>query len=198
MISHCTSLITSGVTFFDEAISDWISIKLHLEPLAVAANILQSSDTQLDTMLLTWANLYRIYSDPNLDDVIRTQVLNSLSKRWLQMDQDTFISVVIMNPYIHAKSFACGHPQLSPIGLYNITKHTFVCMFQSDLDLDFCNAFFDYLLDTKEFSCSLMGLADLKQLCEKEVCCCFVSMQGTHHYMWPRNKAFVSWGSQGT
>ena len=106
MISHCTSPITSGVTFFDEAILDWISIKLHLEPLAVAANILQSSDTRLDTTLLTWANLYCIYSDPNLDDVIRTQVLNSLSKCWLQMDQDTFISAVIMNPYIHAKSKA--------------------------------------------------------------------------------------------
>ena len=138
---------------------------------------------------MTWANLYHIYNDPNLDDVIHTQVLNSLLKRWLQMDQDTFISAVIMNPYIRVKSFAHGHPQLSPIGLYNITKRTFVRMFQSDPDLDFYNAFFDYLLDTKEFSHSLMGLADLKQLCKKVVCCCVVSMQGTHHYMQPRNKA---------
>ncbi|KIM65168.1 hypothetical protein SCLCIDRAFT_113723, partial [Scleroderma citrinum Foug A] len=122
----------------------------------------------LDTTLLTWANLYHIYNDPNLDDVVHTQVLNSLLKRWLQMDQDIFISAVIMNPYIRVKFFAHGHPQLSPIGLYNITKCTFVRMFQSDPDLNFYNAFFDYLLDTKEFSHSLMGLADLKQLCKKE------------------------------
>ena len=73
-----------------------------------------------------------------------------------------------MNPYIRVKSFAHSHPQLSPIGLYNITKRTFVRMFQSDPDLNFYNAFFDYLLDTKEFSHSLMGLADLKQLCKKK------------------------------
>ena len=82
-----------------------------------------------------------------------------------------------MNPYIRVKSFAHGHPQLSPIGLYNITKRTFVRMFQSDPDLNFYNAFFDYLLDTKEFSHSLMGLADLKQLCKKVVCCCIVSIR---------------------
>lgn len=174
MISHCTSLITCGVVCFDETVLE-ISVKLHLEPLAVAANILQSSDTRLDTTLMTWANLYRIYSDPSLEDTVRTQILNSLSKRWLQMDQDTFISAVIMNPYIRAKYFARGHSQLSPIGLYTIARRTYVRMFQSDPDLDFYNTFFDYLLDTKEFSRSLMGLAELKLLCEKEVWHCVIS-----------------------
>ena len=102
-------------------------------------------------------------------------MLNSLSKRWLQMDQDAFISAIIMNPYIHAKCFARGNPQLSSIGLYNIVKCTFARMLRKDPDLDFHNAFFDYLLDAKEFSSSLMGIAELKVLCEKEVGCCLVS-----------------------
>jgi len=120
------------------------SVKIHLEPLAVAANILQSSDTLLDTILLTWGNLYRIYSDPALNDAVCAQVLNSLSKCWLQMDQDVFISAVIMNPYVRGKGFACGNPLLSPVGLYNITKCTCECMLRIHLGLEFHSAFFDY------------------------------------------------------
>ena len=145
------------------------SVKIHLEPLAVAANILQSSDTRLDTTLLTWGNLYRIYSDPALDDAVRAQVLNSLSKRWLQMDQDAFISAVIMNPYVHGKGFACGNSLLSPVGLYNIAKRTCERMLRMHLGLEFHSAFFDYLMESNEFSSSLMGLTEWKQLCEQEV-----------------------------
>ncbi|KIM66986.1 hypothetical protein SCLCIDRAFT_48557, partial [Scleroderma citrinum Foug A] len=104
-----------------------------------------------------------------LDDAVCVQVLNSLLKRWLQMDQDAFISAVIMNPYIRVKCFARGNPQLSSISLYNIVKRTFARMLRKDPDLDFHNTFFDYLLDAKEFSSSLMGIAELKVLCEKEV-----------------------------
>lgn len=119
--------------------------------------------------ILTWGNLYRIYSDPTLDSAVSSQVLNSLSKRWSQMDQDTFISAVVMNPYIRSRCFACGNPQLTPIGLYNIVKRTFHRMLRTKPDLDFYNAFFDYLLDSREFSSSLMGLTELKQLYDNEV-----------------------------
>jgi len=145
------------------------SIKIHLEPLAIAANILQAADTRLDMTILTWGNLYRIYSDPTLDSAVSSQVLNSLSKRWSQMDQDTFISAVVMNPYIRSRCFARGNPQLTPIGLYNIMKCTFHRMLRTEPDLDFYNAFFDYLLDSREFSSSLMGLTELKQLYDNEV-----------------------------
>jgi len=145
------------------------SVKIHLKPLAVAANILQSSDTRLDTTLLTWGNLYRIYSDPALDDAVRAQVLNSLSKCWLQMDQDAFISAVIMNPYVCWKGFAHGNPLLSPVGLYNIAKRTCERMLRIHLGLEFHSTFFDYLMESNEFSSSLMGLTEWKQLCEQEV-----------------------------
>ncbi|KIM50360.1 hypothetical protein SCLCIDRAFT_34376 [Scleroderma citrinum Foug A] len=123
-------------------------VKIHLEPLAVAANILQSSDTHLDTTLLTWGNF--------------------LSKRWLQMDQDMFISAVIMNPYVCGKGFARGNPLLSPVGLYNITKRTCERMLRIHLGLEFHSTFFKYLMESNEFSSSLMGLTEWKQLCEQE------------------------------
>lgn len=145
------------------------SVKIHLEPLAVATNILQSSDTRLDTTLLTWGNLYRIYSDPSLNDTVRTQVLDSLSKRWLQMDQDVFISAVVMNPYVRGKVFARGNPVLSPAGLYSIVKRTCQRMLRTDLGLQFHTAFFDYLTESNEFSSSLMGLTEWKELYEQEV-----------------------------
>ena len=123
------------------------SVKIHLKPLAVAANILQSSNAHLDTTLLTWGNLYRIYNDPALDDVVHAQVLSSLSKRWLQMDQDMFISAVIMNPYVRRKGFAHGNLLLSPVGLYNITKRTCERMLRIHLGLEFHSTFFNYLME---------------------------------------------------
>ncbi|KAF5374107.1 hypothetical protein D9615_008815 [Tricholomella constricta] len=38
-------------------------IKAHLEPLAIAANVTQSDNARLDTIVLTLVNLYRVYSD---------------------------------------------------------------------------------------------------------------------------------------
>ena len=162
------------------------SIKTHLEPLAVAANMLQAADTRLDTTILTWGNLYRIYSDPMLDSAVSSQVLSSLSERWSQMDQDAFISAVVMNPYIRSKCFARGNPQLAPIGLYNIVKRTFCRMLRTEPDLDFYSAFFDYLIDSREFSSSWMGLTEFKQSYDNEVISFLFSFSPYRNLLYPR------------
>ncbi|KAJ7775980.1 ribonuclease H-like domain-containing protein [Mycena maculata] len=51
----------------------WKNIKrivTHLEPLAITANILQSPHCRLDTVLLTLANLFRIFSNLAVEDAI--------------------------------------------------------------------------------------------------------------------------------
>ena len=154
------------------------SIKTHLEPLAVAANMLQAANTRLDTTILTWGNLYRIYSDSMLDSAVSSQVLSSLSERWSQMDQDAFISAVVMNPYIRSKCFARGNPQLAPIGLYNIVKRTFHRMLRTEPDLD--------LLDSREFSSSWMGLTEFKQSYDNEVISFLFSFSPYRNLLYPR------------
>ncbi|KAH9961857.1 ribonuclease H-like domain-containing protein, partial [Lactifluus volemus] len=42
-------------------------ICVHLEPLAIAANVAQASHTRLDHVLLMLGNLFRIYSDPSVE-----------------------------------------------------------------------------------------------------------------------------------
>jgi hypothetical protein len=45
-------------------------------------------------VLTTLGNLYRIYSDAQLEDAVQTKVLTSLEKRWAAADQETFIAAV--------------------------------------------------------------------------------------------------------
>jgi hypothetical protein len=74
----------------------------HLEPLAIAANITQASNTRLHHVLTTLANLYCIYSNLNLeeDSDVRNQVLASLEKRWAAANQDPFIATIVLNPFL--------------------------------------------------------------------------------------------------
>ncbi|KAI0072875.1 hypothetical protein K474DRAFT_1650318 [Panus rudis PR-1116 ss-1] len=66
-------------------------IKTHLEPLAIAANVSQSTSTRLDQVLLMLANLYRIYGTTTLDEHVRSTIHGSLEKRWKKADQDIYI-----------------------------------------------------------------------------------------------------------
>lgn len=80
----------------------------HLEPLAIAANILQAANCRLDTVLLTFGYLfmrYRTICGPE-DMVGHTAILDSLEKRWLAAEQDVFIAAVIVNPLFRTAPFA--------------------------------------------------------------------------------------------
>lgn len=39
-----------------------------LEPLAIAANVTQASHTRLDHVLITLGNLFRLYTEANIDE----------------------------------------------------------------------------------------------------------------------------------
>jgi hypothetical protein len=79
-------------------------------------------------------NLFRIYSDPDLDDTVQNAILASLKKRWKAADQDVFIMAVFLNPYICRHCF--NHTALTEANLYNIVACIFECIFSQKADLD--------------------------------------------------------------
>ncbi|KAL6302503.1 ribonuclease H-like domain-containing protein [Sparassis latifolia] len=89
----------------DEFWKKLVRIRTHLEPLAIAMNITQAPHTRLDHVLLTLANLYRIYSSPDTEDQVQSKILDSLEKRWKKADQDVFILAVFFNPYTRGRCF---------------------------------------------------------------------------------------------
>ncbi|KAJ3771237.1 hypothetical protein FB446DRAFT_645581, partial [Lentinula raphanica] len=83
----------------------WIAlvrIKNHLEPLAIAANIMQGAFCRLDQVLLTLGSLYMHFDQLNdpIDADIHTAVLESIEKRWSKTDQEVFIAAVLLNPFV--------------------------------------------------------------------------------------------------
>jgi hypothetical protein len=82
------------------------SIVKHLEPLAIAANVLQAPDCRLDTVLLTLANLFRIFHNLDIEDAIVKKTMHaSLERRWGKTDQELMILAVFFNPYLRAHCF---------------------------------------------------------------------------------------------
>ena len=75
-------------------------MKVILEPLAIANNVTQATNTHIDHVVLTLGNLYWIYNNANLEGPLRNRVLWSLSKRWKAADQDVFILSVMLHPWI--------------------------------------------------------------------------------------------------
>jgi hypothetical protein len=135
----------------------WVLIKdgrtcSYLQPLAVAANITQGSDTRLDHVLTTLGNLYRIYSDPNLDAEVQAKVLESLEKRWAAADQDPFIAAVVLNPFLRGRCLSRANPSLTPVGLCNMLKRLHLRVFRTAVDSNFQAAFFNYYNERREFS----------------------------------------------
>ncbi|EKM49946.1 uncharacterized protein PHACADRAFT_51974, partial [Phanerochaete carnosa HHB-10118-sp] len=90
-------------------------IKVHLTPLALAANILQSTSSRLDHVALVFGTLFlqftNLAEDKDADadeEEICQAVCDSLNKRWLDSDQDVLVAAVILNPHTRAaplKSF---------------------------------------------------------------------------------------------
>ncbi|KAH9954013.1 ribonuclease H-like domain-containing protein [Lactifluus volemus] len=122
----------------------------YLHPLAVANFITQSSDTGLHHILLTLGNLYHIYSDPKLDEA------------------DVFIAAVVLNPYIRNRWFATGVQKLTPVGLLGIVKRVCARVFREEPEIEFSEAFMDYLQQRGEFSDEWMQLSMWTDMFEKQ------------------------------
>ncbi|KAJ3002962.1 hypothetical protein NUW54_g5562 [Trametes sanguinea] len=94
-------------------------VKLHLEPLAVAANVTQAAHCRLDQVLLIFGFLYRRFltlPSDLVDDVASRAVIDSIETRWSKADQAIFVAAVILNPMYHLDPFA-DHPQFIQIEL---------------------------------------------------------------------------------
>ncbi|KAH9062149.1 hypothetical protein EDB87DRAFT_1560081, partial [Lactarius vividus] len=126
--------------------------------LAIAANITQASTTRLDHVLTTLGNLYRIYSDAQLEDAVQTKVLASLEKRWAAANQDPFIAAVVLNPFLRGTCFSREDVTLTPIGLCNMLKRLHLRIFRCEADYHFQSAFMDYYNCRVEFSNTFMCL----------------------------------------
>ncbi|KIK80126.1 hypothetical protein PAXRUDRAFT_75341, partial [Paxillus rubicundulus Ve08.2h10] len=77
-----------------------------LEPLTIAANILQGRYMRLNITALCLKNLYCIFWDVKMDSKISTAVQVSLEKCWAEADQDVFICAVVLNPFLHMSCFS--------------------------------------------------------------------------------------------
>ncbi len=71
-----------------------------------------------DHVLLTFANLYRIFDGLGPEDEgAASAVKESLEKRWAKTDQDAFILCTFFNPYIRDRLFG-EHVSLTRAGLF--------------------------------------------------------------------------------
>ncbi|RXW12099.1 hypothetical protein EST38_g13755, partial [Candolleomyces aberdarensis] len=150
----------------------WKNIKIIrriLEPLAVAANILQAPNTRLFQVLLTLGNLYRIFSDPSIGTDVQNAVISSLEKRWAAADQDVFILSVVLNPYVRDRCFASGNAALTRSGLSSIARRVCERVLRLKCGPQFMEAFIDYLAERCEFSRAFLHLDEFEALAETNV-----------------------------
>lgn len=141
-------------------------MKTYLEPLAVAANVTQAAHTRPDHVLLTLANLFRIYTAPHLERVIRSRVTESLERRWRAADQDVFILTVFFNPYIRGRCF--NRAALTMNTLINMARRTFKRFFGVDTNGDFIRGLTDYANGMAEFMDDELALEEKKIEAERD------------------------------
>ncbi|KAK7059583.1 hypothetical protein R3P38DRAFT_2470738, partial [Favolaschia claudopus] len=98
-------------------------MKRHLEPLAMATNIMQGIECRLDVVLWTFGNLYRAFNEltDHADRHVKKAVLASIELRWSKCDQDVFIAAWIFNLYFSVSWFK-SHPFLSNRGIFSLLR----------------------------------------------------------------------------
>lgn len=148
--------------------SDLKIIRSHLEPLAIAANVTQSDFARLDVVLLTLANLFFTFSNPEIEATVRIGIHESLEKRWKKADQPVFLLAVVFNPYIRTRCFHPNSPFKLMRGLWPLVKKTFRRFFDQDPDSAFRQSFANYIAGVGSWSDEAMSLRELKELATAE------------------------------
>ncbi|CDO72497.1 hypothetical protein BN946_scf184980.g38 [Trametes cinnabarina] len=134
-------------------------VEAHLKPLAIATNILQASHARLDHVLLTLANLYRIYTSDSVEEDVRNHMLSRLELRWKKgagRDQSLFVLAVFFNPYIRGYCF--NRAVLPPATLFQLASDAFARFYDRTPDPAFTDALIDYSQQRAEFSDENMRL----------------------------------------
>ena len=134
-----------------------LRVAAHLEPLAIATNVLQMSRARMDHVLLLLANLYHTYKGDGMEPDVQAHMLSRLELRWKNgADQDLFILATILNPYIRRTIF--NREVLSNQDIENMAKRTFKRLFLHEPDPSFSEALQDYLEGEGDYSAASMDL----------------------------------------
>ncbi|KAF8146096.1 ribonuclease H-like domain-containing protein [Mycena galopus ATCC 62051] len=134
-------------------------IVVHLEPLAIAANLLRSPHCRLDTVLLTLANLFRIFNNLASEDAIVQSTLHaSLERRWGKTDQELMILAVFFNPYIRSRPFS--RDALTTNDMFHLGRRAFKHLLGmgANGNIAFGNTFRNYYNSAGQFSAEAMWL----------------------------------------
>ncbi|KII90039.1 hypothetical protein PLICRDRAFT_76459, partial [Plicaturopsis crispa FD-325 SS-3] len=142
-------------------------VEKHLEPLAVAANTTQTDHARLDVVLLTLANLFRIYSSPDMDQAICAAVRASLEKRWAKADRPIFILAVVFNLYVRTSCFC--NPYSTFGQLWPLVRAAFKRFYDIEPDTELRREFQEYIKRIGTWSDAAMDLADRKRLAKSQV-----------------------------
>jgi hypothetical protein len=154
-------------------ISSLIRLKILLEPLAIATNVTQASNTRLDHVLISLAQLYKTYTEADarwVDEATRRCLLSSLERRWAKADQTPFILAVFFNPFIRGRLFGSSTPLGTAAGIYGVVKEVWGRVFPDiEKGIELWEACIDYANGVNEFSDDAMNLAEIAGYYAKEV-----------------------------
>lgn len=157
-------------------------MKLHLEPLAIAANVTQAAFCRLDTVLLTFGFLtmqYQQLTDDG-DHAASISIISSLEKRWAAADQDIFIATVIVNPFFQANPFG-RHPKFVVAGITELLGRLYTRFFLEEPPYSFNVELRDYLTSAGQYSELRPTCIMHKAMAQKQVHPAFASSHtGTH------------------
>ncbi len=116
---------------------NWIinRIQKHLDPLAVAVNVCQGSNTRADQVALVFARLYKYYTDISAAALLSSPdgsspvnvILTSLDTRWEKVDHDFFMVAIALNPFVKTSLFA---PMVSTVVLVTMIERLYCRVFE--------------------------------------------------------------------
>lgn len=139
-----------------------------MEPLAISSNVLQAPGCRLDHILLTLANLRRIYAEPHVNSDIRTAVLTSLELRWKRADQEVFILAVLFNPFVRNSGFSDASLPLS--ALVQMCMRAYERFFRQEPSMELWDACHRYIKREGRYSDSNLSLDFHRRYAASKVC----------------------------
>ncbi|KIK79925.1 hypothetical protein PAXRUDRAFT_159978, partial [Paxillus rubicundulus Ve08.2h10] len=143
-----------------------LRIVKHIESLALAENLTQTTHCRLDKVLVTFGFLISQYqsllTQSTSEDCRMIQaILNSLEKRWSKCNQEVFIVAAILNPIYKTLPFA----QLGIFtnsSVYGILSQLWQRFYQENPPPTLLSELYDYLNNKGVYKTFLRFVASLK------------------------------------
>lgn len=147
------------------------NIKLHLEPLAIAANLSQSTFCRLDDVFITFGFLHARFLSFNEPESrsVQTALISSLTKRWQKADREVFILTVILNPLIKLAPFKLSSRLFQLAKLQILVQRTWGRLYKEEAPIDLSTQIQDYLRGEGDFEDLEHAVKMEKLMAEKKV-----------------------------